>query len=592
MNARPYLLLAVSFGLTAAFTPLARAVATRQGFVAEPNHDRWHRRPTALLGGPAIVAATLLTAVALVGSPHSPLWLSVAVGAVAMAVVGLVDDLIRIRPATKLIAQIALALLPVYYGLGIPQLHPVASVVLSMAWIVGITNAINLLDNMDGLAAGVAAVAAGVLALHALRWGNAPLAAASLCLVGACSGFLLYNFTPASVFMGDCGSLFLGYALGALSLVGLEARPAATLATLAVPVFVLLVPIFDTTLVTVLRLLAGRRISQGGRDHTSHRLVSLGISERTAVLVLWAFAALAGAASLALDSLPGTVLILLSLIATLVVYYFGAYLGSLPVYQIGPAAISAARRRGFFLLDAFVAHKARVVEVIVDVALICGSYLAATLLRWGGTLTSSRTELLTRVLPIVIALRLVSFFATGVYRSVPGAFALADLLAIVRGVAISSLLFIAFLVFTGGIAEHTLAVITLDAILITAAVAFARLATRSIAEVLDPFRGPGGRRVVILGAGNLGDAVLRLLKNDRHAHWRVIGFLDDSPDKIGRRLNGSPVLGSLAMLPRVLDANPADEVIVAIADLDPAVLQEARQICGERGIELREAGIR
>jgi UDP-GlcNAc:undecaprenyl-phosphate GlcNAc-1-phosphate transferase len=592
MSARPFLLLAVSFGLAAAFTPLARAIATRRGFVAKPTEERWHRRPTALLGGPAIVAAALLPAVALVGWPRLPLWLSVAVGAAAMAVVGLVDDLIRIRPATKLIAQIALSLLPIYYGLRIPGLHPVVSVVLSMAWIVGITNAMNLLDNMDGLAAGVAAVAAGVLALHALRWGNGLLAATSLCLVGACLGFLLYNFTPATVFMGDCGSLFLGYALGALSLVDLGARPVTTLATLAVPVFVLLVPIFDTTLVTVLRLLAGRRISQGGRDHTSHRLVSLGIPERNAVLVLWALAALGGATSLALDSLPGTVLVLLSLIATLVVYYFGAYLGSLPVYQHDPAAISAARSRGFFLLDAFVAHKIRVVEVIVDLALICGSYLAATLLRWGGTLASAQTELLTRMLPIVIALRLVSFFATGVYRSVPGAFALADLLAIVRGVAVSSLFFVAFLVFTGGIAVHSQAVIVLDAILTTAVVALARMATRSIAEVLDPFRGPGGRRVVILGAGNLGDAVLRLLKNDRHARSRVIGFLDDSPDKIGRRLNGSPVLGPLAMLHQVLDANPADEVIVAITNLDPAVLLAARLVCVEHSVELHEAGIR
>src|SRR5207248_1238794 len=123
---------------------------------------------------------------------------------------------------------------------------PLVSVVLSLAWIVGITNAMNLLDNMDGLAAGVAAVSAAVLALHALRSGNAPLAGTCLCLAGACAGFLLYNVSPASIFMGDGGSLFLGYALGVLSLVGVQARPVATLATLAVPVFALAVPIFDT----------------------------------------------------------------------------------------------------------------------------------------------------------------------------------------------------------------------------------------------------------------------------------------------------------------------------------------------------------
>jgi len=544
------------------------------------------------MGGPAIVAAMLLPAATIVGRPPSPAWVAFAIGALGMALVGLVDDAIRIRPASKLIAQIALALLPIYFGLGIPRLHPILSVVVSMVWIVGITNAMNLLDNMDGLAAGVAAVAAGVLALHAMKWDNQTLAATATCLAGACLGFLLYNFRPASIFMGDSGSLFIGYSLGVLSLIDMQARPVTALAAIAVPVFVLLVPIFDTALVTVLRLLAGRRVSQGGRDHSSHRLVSLGISERNAVLVLWALAVLAGATSLALDRLPGMLLVLLSLMATLVVYYFGAYLGSLPVYQVDPVAIERARHKGFFLWDAFVAHKTRLVDVALDACLICGSYLGATLLRWDGALSQGNAALLARTLPVLIAARLVCFFVTGVYRHVAGAFSLTDLLAIARGVGLSTLLFVAYLGVTGRWASHSRSVIVLDAILTCAAVAFSRLASRSVGEVLDPFRRRDGRRILILGAGQLGDAVLRLLKNDRHTRCRVIGFLDDSPDKIGRRLNGSPVLAPLADLSRVLAATPADEVILAISSLDAEAQRAARQACAEHGVELREASLR
>ncbi len=544
------------------------------------------------MGGPAIAASMLLPPALLVGWSHSPTWLAFLAGALGMALVGLVDDLIRIRPTTKLIAQIVLALLPIYFGLGIPRLHPILSVVVSMVWIVGITNAMNLLDNMDGLAAGVAAVAAGVLALHALNWGNQALAATAACLAGACLGFLPYNFKPASIFMGDSGSLFIGYSLGVLSLIDMRARPVTALAAIAVPVFVLLVPIFDTTLVTVLRLLAGRRVSQGGRDHSSHRLVSLGISERNAVLVLWAFAASAGATSLTLDELPGTLLVLLALIATLLVYYFGAYLGSLPIYPTDAAGIARARSKGFFLWDAFVAHKTRLIDVSVDAGLICAAYLAASLLRWEGALSEENTALLTHTLPVLIAARLGSFFVAGVYRSVPGAFSLSDLLAIGRGVGLSSLLFVAFLALTGRFAEHSRGVIVIDAILTCAAVAFSRLATRSVGELLGPFRSQEGRRILILGAGRLGDAVLRLRKNDRHTRTRVIGFLDDSPDKIGRRLNGSPVLGPLSSLPRILATTPADEVILAITTLDAEVRRAARQTCAENGVEFREASIR
>lgn len=543
------------------------------------------------MGGPAIVLAALLPTVLLAGPVPSRVWLFFGAGAVGMAAVGLADDLAKLRPATKLIAQIACASLPVYAGLEIPRLHPILSVVASILWIVGITNAMNLLDNMDGLSAGVAAVAAATLAVHGSTWGNPMLTAAAAALGGACVGFLLYNFHPASIFMGDTGSLFIGYSLGVLSLIDMKARPLAAMSSLVVPVFVFLVPIFDTTLVTVARLLSGRSPAQGGSDHSSHRLVSLGITERKAVVGLWTLAAAGGAASLALPRLPAFLFAGLALAAVLAVYYFGAYLGSLPVYKDDPAAISKARSAGFLLIDTFVAHKTRVVEVAVDALAICTSYLAANLLRWEGTLSDANSALVVRSLAPLLALRLVCFFGVGVYRSLPGSFSITEFLVVARGTALSSLSFVAFLVFSERFHDYSRAVIVLDAFLVVAAVSISRIATRSFAELLDPFREKRGRRVLILGAGQLGEAALRLLKYDRRVHWEVVGFLDDGPDKIGRHLHGKPVHGPLADLARILETKEIQEVVLAISSLDRDREREIRERCEQAGVVLRTAGI-
>ena len=178
---------------------------------------------------------------------------------------------------------------------------------LTVFWLVGITNAINLLDNMDGLAAGISAIAAISLAIGFGTNGQIDELLLTIAFIGALLGFLVYNFNPASIFMGDCGSMFVGFLLSSSVLLNQTGgRSRGIFSILAVPVLILFVPIFDTTFVTILRKLWGRKASQGGRDHTSHRLVALGLSERAAVLMLYVFAIVAGALSLLVSQI-GTV---------------------------------------------------------------------------------------------------------------------------------------------------------------------------------------------------------------------------------------------------------------------------------------------
>src|SRR6185503_2477782 len=283
---------AVSLLLCLALTPLVRALARRWGFVAKPKVDRWHKNPTAMMGGVAIWLAVIITYLTLV--PHTGQGWAVIGAASFLFVVGLIDDLLHIKPYQKLIGQVIGAAIVVNYGLVLPWTRSLpANMVITIFWLIGITNAINLLDNMDGLATGIAAIASSFLTFNFVTGHQSVEAMMMAVFAAALVGFLVYNSNPASIFMGDSGSMFIGFFLAGAALINVAGgRSRSFVPVLAVPILVLFIPIFDTTFVTILRKLSGRAASQGGRDHTSHRLVALGLSEKRAVLLLYALAAL------------------------------------------------------------------------------------------------------------------------------------------------------------------------------------------------------------------------------------------------------------------------------------------------------------
>jgi len=278
------MLISLTVLLSAFFTWLQIRVNSRLGLTAAPRADRWHSVPTPSSGGLAIFLSCAVAYV-LVCPGRYP---RVAIAAVALWIFGFVDDLLRLSPRLKIATQIAAASFVVLGGL-VCHLTPSypANAALSIFWIVLITNALNLVDNMDGLCAGV------VIVICLFRFWFLNLAGyrteAELCAImaAAFAGFLIFNYHPARIFMGDCGSLPAGFALGALTLVGPNNHPGNVLAGFFYPAFTFAYPIFDTTLVSVLRKLAGRPISQGGRDHSSHRLVSRGFNQRQVVGIVW-----------------------------------------------------------------------------------------------------------------------------------------------------------------------------------------------------------------------------------------------------------------------------------------------------------------
>lgn len=269
-------------------TPLARLLAPRLGLMDRPSARKVHVRPVPRLGGIAIYLAVLAAAVFVGERYNFTQFGSIVVGATGMSFLGLVDDRWGLRPLVKMLGQILAALLLYATGIYVGTLHhPLLNLVTTVLWVGYVTNALNLLDNMDGLAGGTAAIAAAFFALMCAFSGQYLVGALSVAVLGACLGFLFYNLNPASVFMGDSGALFLGFVLAA---VGIKLRfpDNVTFVTWMVPVLVLGLPIFDTTLVLVSRLRRGLNpLIHPGKDHLSHRLVAAGMTSREAVLTLY-----------------------------------------------------------------------------------------------------------------------------------------------------------------------------------------------------------------------------------------------------------------------------------------------------------------
>jgi UDP-GlcNAc:undecaprenyl-phosphate/decaprenyl-phosphate GlcNAc-1-phosphate transferase len=317
-------------------TPVAIALAVRLGVLDRPGAHKSHTTPTPYLGGIAIVLAVTLTigvAAALRLEPGSLTRLGALLGVgVIVAVIGLADDLRGLPVAVRFGAQLAASLVLWQVGIRAEVTQtPWIDLIITVVWVVGITNAMNLLDNMDGLSASTATIAALWFGVIGLLNGQVLVAALAFSVAGGAAGFLRENRPPARIYMGDAGSLFLGVMLAALGM--LLELPVPPLVAATVPVLVLTVPVLDTALVVVARIRHGISPFQGGKDHTSHRLVRLGLDVPVAVgLIAVASLAHGWVALIVLRVDLVSALLLLALTAGFDLLFF-ALLAKVPVYE-------------------------------------------------------------------------------------------------------------------------------------------------------------------------------------------------------------------------------------------------------------------
>src|SRR5215204_4161871 len=586
---RMLLAIAASFCLALVLTPLVRAFARRFGFVAVPKTDRWHKKPTAMLGGTAIWLSVIITCLAF-SLNQITYGREILLASTFMFFVGLVDDLIHIKPYQKLIGQILGSAFVVYYGLSLPW---TGSMLLNMAlaifWLIGITNAINLLDNMDGLASGIAVIAAGFLSLSFVNSGQFTEALVLLIFAGALLGFLVYNSNPASIFMGDCGSMFVGFFLASSALMNVSGgRSRSLLPVLAVPILVLFIPIFDTTFVTVLRKFSGRAASQGGRDHTSHRLVALGMSERHAVWMLYGFAALSGLLAIIVQRARLDVSLAAIAGFTILLTLIGVYLAGVKVYDESEEEMALKEKPLYaFLVD--VSYKRRIFEVLLDVVLVILSYWASYAINFPPS--SPAWQLFIRTLPVLVFMKMSVFLVMGVYRGLWRYTSMSDLIVFAKAVALSSVASLLLIPFALRFEDFSRKVFPMDLVLMFLFLAGSRIAFRLFRQLVPAVGKQNGRRVLIYGAGDGGELLLRELRNNQELSLAPIGFLDDDPAKSGKVIHGLRVFGGNGDLGTVCSQHEVDEVVISSMKMTEERIEEVLRCCSERQITVKRMRI-
>ncbi|HEY3027450.1 MAG TPA: hypothetical protein VGJ55_14970 [Pyrinomonadaceae bacterium] len=587
----PYLLaVAISFASVLVLTPLVRALARRWGIVARPKSDRWHTRPTAMLGGVAIWLSVTLTYVLFV--PHTPQGWVVAGASTFLFLVGLVDDLAHAKPYQKLVGQVMGAAFVVYYGLSLPWTrYPSLNMVIAIFWLIGITNAINLLDNMDGLAAGIAAIASSFLAFALIVAGQPTEALLVGVFAAALVGFLVYNSNPASIFMGDCGSMFIGFFLASSALIHASGgRSRSFLPVLAVPILILLIPIFDTTFVTILRKISGRAASQGGRDHTSHRLVALGMSERRAVWMLYSFAALSGFLALLVRQMRLDVSLAAILGFTIVLTLLGVYLAGVKVYGEEAEAIAAPNKPLYaFLID--LSYKRRIFEVLLDVLLITLAYWSAYAIEFNEASEKGAWGLFLRTLPVLVFVKLGAFLVMGVYRGIWRYTSIDDLMVFAKAVVLGSIACVLIVLFKFRFIGFSRTVFVIDALVMFMLLTGSRMAFRLFRQLLPAPNGGAGRRVLIYGAGDGGELLLREILNNRELQYVPVGFMDDDPMKKGKVIHGLRVFGGNGSLRDICGSQKIDEVVISSPRLPENRVKQIQLDCEAENITLKRMRI-
>lgn len=570
-------------------TPLVIWAARTFGWVDRPSEDRWHEQPTALMGGIAIfggVSVGLLWSGA--GNTAVLFWSAAAL----MFGVGLVDDVWFVPPTGKLTVQVGATGLLIYGGYVFgPGLPAWLSLPLTFLWVIGITNSVNLLDNMDGLAAGIAGIAACVFGGFGVLGTGGSSVAIAAAVAGAAFGFLVYNMKPSRIFMGDCGSLVLGFVLAGLGLlVQAEATIGDPVAVALMPLVVLAVPILDTTLVTVMRCLAGRAVSQGGSDHASHRLVVLGLSERHAVWVLYGLSLLSGAGALLLLVADAVLFYAVAGLGVVGLGVVGLHLARVRVYEAEASALprTALVRRPLQVLRRLAGDRWKaVLGVLGDTMLVGAAFVVAHSLRHGFGLPDPVKEHVVAVLPLVIAAKVAVFYGGGLYRGLWRHAGTPELVRMVATTLAASVVGAGLLVVLHGTASVSAAALVIDWMATTGAVGGARFGFRGLRQYVAARR-TGERRVLLYGAGDTGLLALRTLQSQLDPAIDPVGFVDGDPLKQGQSVQGLPVLGDRDDLPGLCRRHDVDEVILAPDARVPERRQRVADTCDAIDVQCRE----
>ena len=561
--------------------------------MTHPSPDRWSKRSTPLFGGVAIVLATaagVAMAALLVGhgwttrltTPGPAIGVIVSAGLVF--VVGLADDIVGLRAQGKFLFQLLAGVLLVSFGAVLPVTPSyVVNVVATLFWFLALTNAFNLLDGLDGVAAGVGAIASFFLGLTFAQRGAWWHASVAWSLTGATLGFLRHNFHPASIFMGDAGSLFLGSVLAGLVASLPSVASASLVSVVFVPLAIVAVPLLDTTLVTVTRVLAGRSIAKGGLDHSTYRLIALGLSESQVAGLLYAFAAGGGLVAMGLTRLDHGLGYLLGTAFLVGMSLLAAYLGRI---QIG-SADRVGRLKPATVLVQSLFYKRRLAEILLDVVLVTLAYYGAYRLKFDGALPPEYARGFEATVGLVIALTIVVLGVFGAYRGAWEYAGIFDAYRVLSAVVLSNALLLAYGEWRVPALAQSHSIVYMNGLLAMALLLASRLSFRSLEGLRQRFQRKG-RRVLIYGADDGGELTLRELRTHAELGLRPVCFVDDDARRHGAEIHGVPIVAGFDSLAWVVNHYKIDKIVIGTRKLAPEAVGVLQVMAGALGLEVAE----
>lgn len=608
-----YFFLSVSISLV--LTPLIRLFAKKANIYDVPSARKVHRKPAPLLGGiPIFVSlnATLLIGYFLnnvyIKEFLSEKWKPLFLCQLIILVLGIFDDIQKLQPRIKFLIQIFAGCLLLLFGIGINIINNpfsgglihlgIWSIPITILWVVGITNALNLIDGLDGLAAGTSVIVCVALFGISFLFQNIAMSFVFLILAGSILGFLRYNFFPAKIFLGDSGSLLLGFLLAVLSIQGSYKGP--TLVAVLVPILALGFPIMETLLSMIRRFLKsvhmvdypqkngkfkalflnGFSMFEADKDHVHHRLLKLGFSQRRAVLILYGFCA--------------ALCIFAFLIVTIKNINVTLFMGAVVIaFVIG---IRSLKYQEFKILESglllplfnFPVINKRVFQAFFDLFSISLSFYLSFILilrNFGGT----EKNLFIRTLPIVLVIKILIFYLSGLYKRSWVYSSAEDLLSLTKSLVLSSLgsLFILGLVF--GIRSFTgILFFLIDFYLATTFIMGYRISYKLVHGLYNRNHVNIGKKGLIYGAGHRGSVALRELQNNGSTFFSPVGFIDDDISKKGKAFHNYPILGPVEDIEEFVSKNDVKEILVSTDKIEKERIGKLIDYCRQKGIIMRQ----
>ncbi len=574
----------IAFALAALTMPLAKGIARWLGILSAPYTEAQHKERTPLMGGAAIIVAILA---AMAVGRVLPLWM--LLGTAALFVVGLVDDAYVLRARWKLMLQIVVVLMVLAIG---PRMRlapwPLVNAGLAGFFLLSTVNAFNLIDGLDGLAAGVGIIVAAGAAAISLLHGDARAAGQALIVAGALAGFLIYNRHPASIFMGDSGALPLGLLLGAMALHAGNLAGNSRLPRYVVPILIMLVPLLDTAIVSVSRMATGTPLSRRGLDHSHHRLLSLGLSDRRAVALVWSLAALTAACAVVLTRLPHQYLLATLPIIIAAFGVIGLFMIDL-TFDVNSPGVAYDNLRGPARFILTFSYKRRMAEAALDLALIPAAYFGAFLIRLDFKINDPLMASFISSLPLVMVATYASFLIAGIYRGIWRYASVSDVIRFANGSVLAGI----FVVLTSLVVplEMSGSIAVLYVILLLNLLVASRMSFRALRRGVGLLALPD-ERVLIVGAGELAEAAARYLTSYRGQRLKLVGFVDDDSFTQGKLVHGRRVLGTLADLERIYQTRRFSQVLVAAEAITGDRMEQLRQFAGGHRLSVRRFTIR